>query len=879
VIIKLKKQTLFFGFGIFLAVSLSFLVVDKTMLSSIKRDLIQIFFSTDPGFTSLMNLIDEGDAKFNNYYAEDFTYYSRQLIPSFFTAIPKIMKYKFQADPFERISIDIPFLEYKQIMLDRKNAIKIGLIQESSFVKVQLMFKGKSFEAKLRLKGDQKMHWGSRYRMSFRIELKGDSTILGFKKFSIQKPSTRYHPYDYSFASILKGANNLGAVHKFAHIYINGKDWGVMDIEEHMSKEFLEKQKRKESLIVRFSDEKKMNYQRNISKNPYPLYRLSDSSLYINPYDGKNYLKEDYYRQIYTYISKNHLEFNLNLYDVDSFSKSFILSTLWVDWHPLIEANSRYYFNPYTLRLESIATDQRFYWSLKEEKESITNNFTNLPEPYFSVVSSHSFQKNLPKNLDSISEVVSQVENYFDIASSFFPVNKQKNTAILSANMVEILSNKVEYLDLTSIDKYSDLPPETSSEFLKPTKDQASEFTDHLYVRHYKNGKLELFNLIPDDVKIKGILYEGVVVKDLDVIVPSYLEASNPLVIETGYLGLLDKKISILSVYQGFERLNQNQFSLNSERVRNPLLENIFKCSNFCQVKRGTYIFKKGRWVINSPIVIKGDLEIPAGTHLVFKENSYLIVQGSLHVSGSLDNPVILDSYSDFWGGIYVLESERRSYLKNLEIRNIKSLEDDLLRLTGAVTFYRADVNIENTLIDNVTAEDAINIVESDYKIKNLKVTNTISDALDSDFSNGKIEYSNFMDIGGDALDFSGSTVAINNVKVLRAGDKGVSAGEESFINIENSYFENIGIGVTSKDSSKVVVNNTSIKNPVLFGVMSFVKKDFYSRQPRVQVNNCVIDPPLSYMRQTGTYMTVDGKEVTQQDFNVDNLYKKLEGS
>ena len=445
--------------------------------------------------------------------------------------------------------------------------------------------------------------------------------------------------------------------------------------------------------------------------------------------------------------------------------------------------------------------------------------------------------------------------------------------------MVEILSNKVEYLDLTSTDRYSDLPPETSSEFLKPTRDQASEFIDHLYVRHYKNGKLELFNLIPDDVKIKGILYEGVVVKDLDIILPSYLKVSDPLVIETGYPGLLDKKISILSAYQGFERLNQNQFSLNSERVKNPILENTFKCSNFCQVKRGTYIFKKGRWVINSPIVVKGDLEIQAGTHLEFKENAYLIVQGSLHVSGSFDNPVILDSYSDFWDGIYVLESEKRSYLKNLEIRNIKSLEDDLLRLTGAVTFYRADVNIENTLIDNVTAEDAINIVESDYKIKNLKVTNTISDALDSDFSNGKIEYSNFMDIGGDALDFSGSTVAINNVKVLRAGDKGVSAGEESFINIESSYFENIGIGVTSKDSSKVVVNNTSIKNPVLFGVMSFVKKDFYSQQPRVQVNNCVIDPPLSYMRQTGTYMTVDGKEVTQQDFNVDELYKTVEGS
>ena len=184
------------------------------------------------------------------------------------------------------------------------------------------------------------------------------------------------------------------------------------------------------------------------------------------------------------------------------------------------------------------------------------------------------------------------------------------------------------------------------------------------------------------------------------------------------------------------------------------------------------------------------------------------------------------------------------------------------------------DVNIENTLIDNVTAEDAINIVESDYKIKNLIVTNTISDALDSDFSNGKIEYSNFMDIGGDALDFSGSTVAINNVKVLRAGDKGVSAGEESFINIENSYFENIGIGVTSKDSSKVVVNNTSIKNPVLFGVMSFVKKDFYTQSSRIELIDCEVDTPSSYLRQRGTFMVVDDKEIVQEEFDVDKLYE-----
>ena len=33
------------------------------------------------------------------------------------------------------------------------------------------------------------------------------------------------------------------------YVFVNGKSWGIMNIEEHMTKEFLEKQKRKESLL------------------------------------------------------------------------------------------------------------------------------------------------------------------------------------------------------------------------------------------------------------------------------------------------------------------------------------------------------------------------------------------------------------------------------------------------------------------------------------------------------------------------------------------------------------------------------------------------------------------------------------------------------
>ena len=48
-----------------------------------------------------------------------------------------------------------------------------------------------------------------------------------------------------------------------------------MNIEEHVSKEFLEKQKRKDSIIVKFGTEKLREYKHK-SQNAYKNYRLDN---------------------------------------------------------------------------------------------------------------------------------------------------------------------------------------------------------------------------------------------------------------------------------------------------------------------------------------------------------------------------------------------------------------------------------------------------------------------------------------------------------------------------------------------------------------------------------------------------------------------------
>jgi len=139
--------------------------------------------------------------------------------------------------------------------------------------------------------------------------------------------------------------------------------------------------------------------------------------------------------------------------------------------------------------------------------------------------------------------------------------------------------------------------------------------------------------------------------------------------------------------------------------------------------------------------------------------------------------------------------------------------------------------------------------------------------------SYGKITDSSFKNIAGDGIDFSGSKATIKNVNISSIGDKGISAGEQSTILISNISIENVVSGVVSKDNSNVILENSKITNFQSYGVMSFIKKDFYANSSSVIVKNLAIDGQNAFMRQQGTLIEVDSLPIPQQEFNVKRLY------
>ena len=98
-------------------------------------------------------------------------------------------------------------------------------------------------------------------------------------------------------------------------------------------------------------------------------------------------------------------------------------------------------------------------------------------------------------------------------------------------------------------------------------------------------------------------------------------------------------------------------------------------------------------------------------------------------------------------------------YLNRYSINNFN--EKELIsnfNLLGAVNFYETNIKLNNCKFENIFSEDALNIISSDFEITESKFLNLKYDAIDLDFTKGKIKNSYFENIGNDAIDFLDQT-------------------------------------------------------------------------------------------------------------------------
>ena len=857
IIIKYGKNTSSMVFGLVIVLCLAFLVSPPNLYRDSKQELVQQLLALDLGFSIVRSPED-----FIENFGKDFT---------------KIVHGKllgFNNRPsMDRLDIDIKFDDMQTILNDRIVARQNAILINPTKVSAKIRYQGESIKAKVRLKGDLEDHWQTKTRMSLRVTLKGNKAIFGFKSFSIHKPGARQHPYDAIYQSLRKKSNGLSSNHTYAHIFVNGEDWGIMDIEEHMSKELLEKSKFKDSLIVRFGNEKGWAYARMTpKKSQLSEHRMFDKFLNTKLYGADKYLELDINRKWFSYISNKRLaEDSTDLYNVNKFSQALMMTEIWNNRHTLSHSNTRYYFNPYILKVAPITTDQGHFIAWSEGRGG--SKFDPMQyKLYREVAATADYQSNFHNNLEVASSPFKSIAADITKYHNVFPLDRKPSLSVISDNLDQVLHDPTHYLPYD----YQIQRKKLNGPIIKQVSDtQVSHIDDHIHARHYMNGRIEIFNLLPTTVKILALKRKGETVSLVNKEIKPYFQGDYTpgVILNTSFVGIQDKKISIQTEVKGYKRSFKIPYTLYPDNLYNPLLNQNPETFSFLKkVDSISWRVMPGTWQVEEPMKIIGNLTVPAGVELIFDTNAYLIVKGSINVLGTEKERVTFKAKNKDWKGIYIYEAKSESQINNTTISNTRALEDGLLKLTGGVTFYNSDVALSNVYFNTTVAEDALNIVHSNFKLKQATISSTTSDGFDSDFSNGTVEDSLFNNIGGDALDFSGSKVSIINTDIKNVIDKAVSVGEASNVKVKGGTINNVGVALASKDGSEAVATNVEIGIYTLNTAMTYVKKQFYGPSS-LRLVNCKIKDKGAYSRQQGTTLIVDRQLIDEQKINVKSLY------
>lgn len=131
--------------------------------------------------------------------------------------------------------------------------------------------------------------------------------------------------------------------------------------------------------------------------------------------------------------------------------------------------------------------------------------------------------------------------------------------------------------------------------------------------------------------------------------------------------------------------------------------------------------------------------------------------------------------------------------------------------LTGCVTFN--DIKLINMTVKlgKSECEDAVHFVRSTGNVNNLSVLDAKSDAIDADFSQLVFEKLHVTNAGNDCLDVSSGFYLFREAQLNYCGDKGVSGGEGSKVQIGSVVLNEAFFGIVSKDSAEIEVNAAAI--------------------------------------------------------------------
>ncbi len=785
-----------------------------------------------------------------------------------------------------------------QIHVDEKDLFNLGQTRLSAFETTVLvnsdedysnmvLFDGDDFyNGSLRLKGDLIDHLHGQ-KWSFRIKLKKDFAWKNMRTFSIQNPLTRYYLHEWLAHKIFNQEDILTTRYGFIPVEINRKSLGIYAWEEHFEKQLVESRNRREGPIIRFNEDIfwQLVLETNVTKRNWDIDFFSASKIIpfkegqVSSDSLKTLQFEEAQNLLLQY--KNRSKKVSEVFDMEKLAAYYALIDVTQAYHGFTWHNQRFYFNPVTCLLEPIAFDgfteagiykrideqvtglldpQKIAGFKKEElmlfqvfSDSVFNKkYISYLEEYSSAEFVGSIISEYKIETDSLSEMIKREFPYYNFSFDFI----QNQAEFIRNHIPEIEKNIKKIGEAVELMKNEKFRKEYSTDI----NANLVPFQVHAFYNRNKN-ELDVLNFTNSTVKVLGVF--------MNDRLPVSFETGNEL---APFNGFNESKITQTLEGEPLKLL----FSVNSEMYETEISN--WQPPQELSVRQKTIEERKlvdlpidgnkvvfdGNYRFDKDLIIPQNMQVVfmPGTKIDLIKNAGFFSFSTLKMEGTESQPIEIISSDGTSNGFNVLQPENRSSLKYVHFSGMSNLRKEGWQTPAAVTFYEADVDMENcTFANNSNCDDALNVVRSDFNAQHCRFENTFADAFDSDFSTGVVSNCLFQNVGNDAIDFSGSQVRIADCTMNEIGDKAISGGEKSTLEVENCEIENANIGVASKDLSLVSLNKITMDNTV-YGLVAFVKKPEYG-PARIEIENLKMKKNVVFHQiELGSILKLNGKTI-----------------
>ncbi|MGK0301746.1 MAG: hypothetical protein ACI89X_002626 [Planctomycetota bacterium] len=254
------------------------------------------------------------------------------------------------------------------------------------------------------------------------------------------------------------------------------------------------------------------------------------------------------------------------------------------------------------------------------------------------------------------------------------------------------------------------------------------------------------------------------------------------------------------------------------------------------------------------------------GTIVKMAGNVSIEFRGKVLAEGRADAPIRFEAQDPNrpWGVIALHgQGTRGSRFDHCQWRDGSTAELRAVARTGMVSIIDTnDLRMANCYIGrNFVGDDALHWgYLTNAQICDSEFEGARSDAFDIDISKDiKILRCHFKNSGNDSIDLMTSTVQISDCVFDDAGDKGVSVGEGSELQLLDSRLNRCFIGIEIKDGSSATVDNATKLDGCTTGV------NLYRKNPRYSEGGTLVADQLSIVGSTQA-VTKDKKSTVKID-------------